>query len=445
MDYYLEKVRTLNTSTDDDERREALDSLILGCNQNGPQSNRLVKEGLLKLVLKELEPYPSNNPVWQDDSAPDGSHPSFWLAFDVLTNLCKWDECREELVNGNVIPFLADLAKDESTYFGFEATEGLAYIIGRDEDNANSELIKARNGNIKKIIDVFNSALKGDGEFFGMRFGIYGRVLALERLSVSDANKVLLIPAIPGMLQVVKERRSNSNSVPLALKFLLHMTFLEETNAALRKESTLIPLMKEVSNDGMQSQDVRREASGIVFRLEASQQRANKPQPSPGAASVQSTVAATKAANSLVRRFTGQGKSAAPPAAQPSPAAAAPSAPGGGAVPSANVVTEPSHIMISYSWAQQDLIKILVKELRKLTDGTVNIWVDFESMDKNPTGNITDAMADAVEKATHILVCFSEEYKNSANCRRACFLALGLTVEIQTTDASTFRTCAAHS
>lgn len=41
------------------------------------------------------------------------------------------------------------------------------------------------------------------------------------------------------------------------------------------------------------------------------------------------------------------------------------------------------------------------------------IWMDID----NITGSSLQAMAEAVEKADVILMCMSEKYKNSLNCR----------------------------
>ncbi|KAK3610000.1 hypothetical protein CHS0354_032345 [Potamilus streckersoni] len=68
------------------------------------------------------------------------------------------------------------------------------------------------------------------------------------------------------------------------------------------------------------------------------------------------------------------------------------------------------HIMISYNWDNQ-------KEILKIKDYLVereyNVWLDLEHMHTY----MLDAMAQAVEKAFVVLVCFSEKYKLSQNCR----------------------------
>jgi len=69
------------------------------------------------------------------------------------------------------------------------------------------------------------------------------------------------------------------------------------------------------------------------------------------------------------------------------------------------------HIMISYNWKYQDLAKKLAKYLK---DRNHKVWMDIEHM----SGSTLEAMADAIERSSIVLILFSDAYKNSANCRR---------------------------
>ncbi|XP_033727094.1 uncharacterized protein LOC117316559 [Pecten maximus] len=73
-------------------------------------------------------------------------------------------------------------------------------------------------------------------------------------------------------------------------------------------------------------------------------------------------------------------------------------------------VKSEGHIMISYQWGHQNMLK-------KVRDGLrVNgfkVWMDIDDME----GSTLDAMARAVENAEIVLVCYSQKYKDSDNCR----------------------------
>uniref|UniRef100_A0A2C9K7J9 TIR domain-containing protein n=1 Tax=Biomphalaria glabrata TaxID=6526 RepID=A0A2C9K7J9_BIOGL len=68
------------------------------------------------------------------------------------------------------------------------------------------------------------------------------------------------------------------------------------------------------------------------------------------------------------------------------------------------------HIFISYSWAEKTKVKEIYKSLKS---HGFKVWVDWENMG----GSTLQAMAEAVENASVVLICVSENYKLSNNCR----------------------------
>ncbi|XP_076081662.1 uncharacterized protein LOC143052499 [Mytilus galloprovincialis] len=68
------------------------------------------------------------------------------------------------------------------------------------------------------------------------------------------------------------------------------------------------------------------------------------------------------------------------------------------------------HLFISYSWNEKEIV-LKLKGL--LQEKGIQIWIDTEKM----RGSTLEAMAHAVENATLVLICMSESYKRSPNCR----------------------------
>jgi hypothetical protein len=66
--------------------------------------------------------------------------------------------------------------------------------------------------------------------------------------------------------------------------------------------------------------------------------------------------------------------------------------------------------MISYQWDVQPTVLRIAGSMR---DRGFRVWVDTEMM----SGSTLDAMAAAVEGAHCVLICITERYKASANCR----------------------------
>lgn len=72
--------------------------------------------------------------------------------------------------------------------------------------------------------------------------------------------------------------------------------------------------------------------------------------------------------------------------------------------------TEGKHIMISYNRDSRDLCLKIKKDLEKVGH---KIWIDVESIH----GSSLEAMAKAIEESKCVLMCMTEKYKLSSNCR----------------------------
>ena len=85
--------------------------------------------------------------------------------------------------------------------------------------------------------------------------------------------------------------------------------------------------------------------------------------------------------------------------------------------------TTGNHVMISYQWDAQE---VLVEVKNKLQARGYRVWMDLEQMG----GSTLEAMAKAVENAAVVLVCVSQRYKESPNCRSEAEYAYQLRKDI---------------
>ena len=69
------------------------------------------------------------------------------------------------------------------------------------------------------------------------------------------------------------------------------------------------------------------------------------------------------------------------------------------------------HIMLSYNWSTKEIIKKLKVELQK---NGLKTWIDDEDIQP---GSLNDSLSAAVEQSAAVLVCYSDGYKRSPNCR----------------------------
>ncbi|XP_072048521.1 uncharacterized protein [Amphiura filiformis] len=80
-------------------------------------------------------------------------------------------------------------------------------------------------------------------------------------------------------------------------------------------------------------------------------------------------------------------------------------------------------IMISYQWDSQERVK-QIKD--RLVAGGYRVWLDLDNMHDD----ILECMALAVEKSDVILMCMTERYKNSKNCRSEASYAYKRTTKV---------------
>jgi hypothetical protein len=80
-------------------------------------------------------------------------------------------------------------------------------------------------------------------------------------------------------------------------------------------------------------------------------------------------------------------------------------------------ISDKKHVMLSYAWgANKACVVALGQQLRKLG---LDVWRDEEGSSILPAmcGATDDAMAEAIEQSSAVIVCISPAYKRSANCR----------------------------
>ena len=82
-----------------------------------------------------------------------------------------------------------------------------------------------------------------------------------------------------------------------------------------------------------------------------------------------------------------------------------------------------NHVMISYQWDSQE---VLVEVKNRLQASGYRVWMDLEQMG----GSTLEAMAKAVENSSAVLICVSERYKESPNCRSEAEYAYQLRKDI---------------
>ncbi|XP_075265527.1 uncharacterized protein LOC142357920 [Convolutriloba macropyga] len=78
-------------------------------------------------------------------------------------------------------------------------------------------------------------------------------------------------------------------------------------------------------------------------------------------------------------------------------------------------------VMVSYSWDQKYPARRIYHALKK---NGINAWIDVYNM--TYANNFAETLGEVVENTTVQVVCFSQSYQNSFNCRQEALYAFQL-------------------
>jgi len=293
----------------------------------------------------------------------DASEANSLLDLSTLNNISQHEEFRRYLPFPEKIQELVKAFLDNSAKKVL-AILTLAYIV--DKDKAGTSLVFGKDLFIE-IINCLKAIFKGKS-FHGAILSLKEVLLGVVNLSVNDGNKVILhdIGIIQTLLEIIQvdptkphpERvlQGLDEAKALAAKILWNLSFAV---VCLNDIKIHLDILKSYANS--ENKILRANIIGILFEIA----QHNTPAPT-------SNLQAEKKKH--------------------------------------EEVGSERHIMISYQWGSQEIVKKIAFALQ---DAGYKIWLDIEEMQ----GSTLEAMADAVERSYLVLVCMTRKYKESPNCR----------------------------
>ena len=78
-------------------------------------------------------------------------------------------------------------------------------------------------------------------------------------------------------------------------------------------------------------------------------------------------------------------------------------------------------VMVSYSWNEKEPARNIYAALKA---SGINAWIDYYNM--TYANNLPQAMGETVEDSTVIVICYSQAYQNSQNCRQEALYSFQL-------------------
>ncbi|KAL9979651.1 hypothetical protein ACROYT_G017341 [Oculina patagonica] len=222
-------------------------------------------------------------------------------------------------------------------------------------DEENNHLIMADEGPIKFLTRLLRKAVDATGHRY-MSFPARELANGLAKIAVNDKNKKTIVKcgAIPVLVKLLQNAKDDAEKIN-ACNLLWTLAFDEENRKQIKNDESAIPELKKLATS--ENSEIKRAAAGALWECEGKEKHAQEKQQS-------------------VKQEA----------------------------------TDTKHVMISYQW---DVQKLVIQLKNKLQADGYKVWMDIDEMG----GSTLESMARAVENASVVLVCVSQKYKESPNCR----------------------------
>jgi hypothetical protein len=286
------------------------------------------------------------------------------LAYVTLTNI----------VNENEIETLLD------TRHAIEDLVGLIRI-GVDSIEEKDNLKRIR---VDVDYDEDNELLE-DVCFINADWNILDLLLALYRLAINDKLKSVIYQDYNIKIELQKLFSfGNDTEKEYGAKLLWQLCFDKSIAKDVQESESLFTYVQNIGERcDCKRKNLRRYCKGIIWSVSKHEQKAQIMEINRNAAEnlIRSVLPALNISQDLKPQQINKGR----------------------------------HIMISYNGqSRQDCLKIKV-ELEKLGH---TVWIDVEDI----SGSSLEAMANAIENSKCVLMCMTEKYKQSPNCRAVSIL-----------------------
>ncbi|KAL3889422.1 hypothetical protein ACJMK2_001766 [Sinanodonta woodiana] len=306
-------------------------------------------------------------------------------------NLSQVDQNISRLRSLEIVPILSFFLHAKEDIYRMFALSCLANII----DEKESAMLQDKRDVVAFLLRTLGLAVKDPHHkcTYGTVFvSAQECALTVRRLGRNDANKILLVEL--GCLPHLAELARNGNVAEQreAVGAIWILAFEKENHSKIvdDKELMIIDLLIELK-DKSPDKEVKKAADGTLWVLREKLQN-------------------NETYKHIGESFEQKNRPASA-ASQKSEIHGAP-APG-----------NKGHIMISYNWSHQKELIAIRDSLKK--QGFV-VWMDIDNMG----GSTLQAMAEAVELAHVVLICMSQKYKDSPNCRAEAEYAFQLKKKI---------------
>ncbi|XP_076437546.1 uncharacterized protein LOC143276783 isoform X2 [Babylonia areolata] len=320
----------------------------------------------------------------------------------VMHNVSMRDDNGARLRELDATSVLLPYLESHNDIYKLSAYASLADIVTEEEADKLSTSPKLARFLLKRL----ENALKAkDHRCYG--WSVTELVRAVRRLARNDANKRLLVEqgALPLLSEGVKS--SFEDEKMGCMEALWVLSFDKDNVKEIMRQEELLDSIIAASKDTSQPFTFRHSAAGILWQCRQEMAATEK----------YCNISEDMSANTQKRRRQSRTKplrkktlSRKDTKAPKVPEKIQEEVEEEGGKEEGEEEDTIGHVMLSYQWADQAVVKNIRDVLH---DKGYKVWMDIDNMG----GSTLQAMAAAIEDSFVVVVCMSQKYKDSPNCR----------------------------
>ncbi|XP_074661452.1 uncharacterized protein LOC141914074 isoform X2 [Tubulanus polymorphus] len=316
-------------------------------------ANQLAEKDLVKLLCLNLEHKP-----YKENMSSKNVYYILKSSMSILHNVCRSHEARTFIDSTSVINVVRFYINCDREFLSVLSALIIAYLTTEKDVAENESLLVQNDDVIKKVVKWMSSALKMKNHRM-KGFSTTELAQGLGKLSVVDANKMKIVEAdaLPILQDMIDSKTASVQRS--AVELLWSLAFDSHVKTKILEIDAIVSRLDELSKTS-DNQEVKDAATGALWVLRKRDAEAGS----------------TGAGDAVLKPDT----------------------------------TKDGHIFISYNWDNQETILKIRDFLRA---AGLKVWIDVDHM----SDNLLESMALAVENASIVLICMSEKYKESPNCR----------------------------
>ncbi|XP_076444160.1 uncharacterized protein LOC143282413 [Babylonia areolata] len=386
-------------------------------------ADRLLEAGVLSFLKEDLKNLEEN---FEADSAV------FEVSITILYNCARSGQKKHFFLDIGAVQLLTRFLAREEKDIKLVTLLALSYIIDEDENH----LLIAEASDFDFFLETMCTAYESEDHRESSGYSLEELLEGLGNLAQNDDNKKLLMKKdVLVLLKPMLETGSEAEKQKTA-QIIWNLAFDKENRKTMGRDWELMELLNKLKDSSHRG--VAKSCSGALWVLNLDRKvhqgqgdghPKGGPPPAPPLPEFGgpfpphafSSLTPTPSSSSSLVCFSPPPAptclSASPPPPPPPPGRAVP--PPAPLIPTRADLEGKGHVMVSYQWGSQKMVLQIRDSLR--SQG-FRVWMDVD----NISGSTLQAMAEAVEQADAVLMCMSERYKNSPNCRTEAEYAFAL-------------------